>query len=68
MVFVVLMIMYSFCQWKKSLARTAAIVLYAAVVLELFLLFYPVLAGAPVEAAFVEKYLRWFPGWVLTAK
>ena len=67
-VFVVLMIMYSFCQWKKSLARTAAIVLYAAVVLELFLLFYPVLAGAPVEAAFVEKYLRWFPGWVLTAK
>lgn len=67
-VFVVLMIMYSFCQWKKSLARTAAIVLYAAVVLELFLLFYPVLAGAPVEAAFVEKYLRWFPSWVLTAK
>ena len=67
-VFIVLMVMYSFCQWKKSRPRTAAMVLYGAAVIGLFLLFYPVLSGAPVDAAFVAKYLRWFPSWVLTAK
>ena len=67
-VFVVLMIMYSFCQWKQSQARPAVIVLYGAAAIGLFLWFYPVLSGTPVEAAFVAKYLRWFPSWVLTAK
>lgn len=70
-VFVVLMIMYSFYQWKQSQVRLAVIVvmvLYAAATVGLFLLFYPVLSGAPVEAAFVTKYLRWFPSWVLTVK
>ena len=37
-------------------------------VFALFLLFYPVLSGQPVEASFVSDYLRWLPGWVLTAK
>lgn len=67
-VFIVLMTMYSFCQWKRSRARAAALVLYGTAAVGLFLLFYPVLSGAPVEAAFVAKYLRWFPSWVLTAK
>ncbi|HBA49265.1 MAG TPA: hypothetical protein DCZ91_16015 [Lachnospiraceae bacterium] len=67
-VFIVLMITYGFSQWKKCRTRTAVMVLYCAAVIGLFLLFYPVLSGAPVDAAFVEKYLRWFPGWVLTAK
>ena len=70
-VFVVLMIAYSFCQWKEKLSRRAMfsfVVLYGAAAVGLFLLFYPVLSGRPVEAAFVDKYLRWFKTWVLTAK
>ena len=69
--FVVLMIMYGMAQWgKKVSGRTflAAATLYGLTTFALFLLFYPVLSGQPVEASFVSNYLRWFPGWVLTAK
>ena len=31
----------------------------------LFLLFYPMLSGQPLEAAYVLKYLRRQPAWVL---
>lgn len=70
-VFVVLMIIYSFCQWKEKLSRRTLFTLaflYGAAAVGLFVLFYPVLSGEPVEAAFVDKYLRWFKTWVLTAK
>lgn len=70
-VFVVLMITYSFVQWKKKLSRrtfVTLVVLYGAAAVALFLLFYPVLSGQPVEASFVSRYLRWFKSWVLTAK
>ncbi len=70
-VFVVLMIMYSFRQLQEKVSRRAFLgfaVVYGAVVVALFLLFYPVLSGQPVEAAYVQKYLRWFSSWVLTAK
>ena len=70
-VFVVLMIVYSFCQWKDRLSRRTLltmVVVYAGTAVGLFVLFYPVLSGEPVEAAFVDKYLRWFKTWVLTAK
>lgn len=69
--FVVLMVMYGMLQWKKEVPRRLFItagVLYGLVAFALFLLFYPVLSGQPVEASFVVRYLRWFPGWVLTAK
>ena len=69
--FVVLMVMYGLLQWKRRVPRrlfflTAA--LYGMLAFALFLLFYPVLAGQPVEASFVARYLRWLPGWVLTAR
>jgi len=70
-VFIVLMIMHSLRQWKDRLPRPAfvtAAVLYGAVVVILFLMFYPVLSGQPVEAAYVAKYLRWFESWVLTSR
>ena len=66
--FVVLMIVYSLMQWKKHMSdRTFVIVCcaYAAVAFALFLLFYPVLSGQPVDVDFVIKYLRWRPTWVL---
>lgn len=69
--FVVLMVMYSILQWKKNVPRRlflAVGVLYGLTAFALFLLFYPVLSGQPVEASFVARYLRWFPGWVLTAR
>ena len=71
-VFVVLMIMYSLLQWKSRMEKhnrrafPALLLVYGAAAVGLFLLFYPVLSGQPVEAAFVDKYLRWFPDWVLT--
>lgn len=71
-VFVVLMIMYSLLQWKGRLEKLdrrafpALLLIYGAAAVGLFLMFYPVLSGQPVEAAYVDKYLRWFPEWVLT--
>jgi len=68
--FVTLMIAYSFLQLKKKLPAQVfpvLTVLYGAAVFILFLLFYPVLSGQAVDASFVDHWLRWFPGWVLTA-
>ncbi len=74
-VFVVLMIVHGLLQWnflnrteetrKKSFLVLS--VVYGLTVFGLFLLFYPVLSGQPVEASFVAKYLRWFGSWVLTS-
>lgn len=69
--FVVLMIAYSLSKWKKSVSPKKfylSIALYGAAVFGLFLLFYPVLSGQPVNAAFVDKWLRWFDSWVLVAR
>ena len=66
--FVVLMIVYSMMQLKKHISdRTFTIIccVYAISAFALFLLFYPVLSGQPVDVAFVVKYLRWRPTWVL---
>ena len=41
------------------------LILYAVSAVALFLLFYPVLSGQPVDADFVSRYLRWFRTWVL---
>ena len=38
---------------------------FIAVTLLLFVLFYPVLTGTPVDFSFVDDFLRWLPGWVL---
>ncbi len=68
--FVVMMIVYSLMQYGKRLSPRRLVILmslYGLAVLALFILFYPVLSGQPVEAAFVDKWLRWFNGWVLTA-
>ena len=70
-VFVVLMITYSILQWKDKMPKRNFIALaavYGIIAFGLFLLFYPVLAGQPVEASYVARYLRWFGSWVLTSK
>ncbi len=69
--FVVLMIVHSAAQLKEKLSGrqfTTLLLLYGAAVFGLFLLFYPVLSGQPVDASFVNRFLRWFDSWVLAAK
>lgn len=71
-IFTVLMVVYSLAHLRKTTGKTAfaaTVILYGLITVGLFALFYPVLSGQPVEAAFVAKYLRWFPkNWVLTAR
>lgn len=70
-IFVVLMIVYSLMQLKAKMSSKTfctTIALYGCVVVGLFALFYPVLSGQPVEAAFVDKFLRWVDSWVLVAR
>ncbi|MCR5609100.1 MAG: glycosyltransferase family 39 protein, partial [Lachnospiraceae bacterium] len=38
---------------------------YAALVIILFIMFYPVLSGAPVDKDYVSNWLRWFDSWQL---
>jgi len=45
---------------RKNVAITLAVACFA-----LFVLFYPVLTGIPIDRDFVSIYLRWFPSWVL---
>ena len=62
------MITYSFVQLKDKINKKAFIGLlatYALAVFLLFILFYPVLSGQPVDKDFVAQFLRWFDTWVL---
>ncbi|MCL1884575.1 MAG: phospholipid carrier-dependent glycosyltransferase [Defluviitaleaceae bacterium] len=58
--FVVLLIAMFF---KHFVKRDYLCFAYAGVVLALFILFYPVLSGMPVNIDFVDIRLRWFPDW-----
>lgn len=66
--FVALMIGYSFLQLQKRVKPKifyGLLIGYAGAVFILFAMFYPMLSGTPVDANFVEKYLRWNEDWVL---
>ncbi|MBO5335970.1 MAG: glycosyltransferase family 39 protein [Lachnospiraceae bacterium] len=68
--FVVLMIAHSLMQFKNHCSsKVFALILssYALVAFGLFLLFYPVLSGQPIEAEFAIQHLRWMDTWVLIA-
>lgn len=67
-VFVVLMIVHSLMCWKKDRRFLVVLTVYGFAVFGLFLMFYPVLTGQPVEADYVTRWLRWFDSWVLTSK
>ena len=38
---------------------------YAGLVIAMFIMFYPVLSGAPCNVWFAEHFLKWFNSWVL---
>ena len=70
-IFVVLMIVHSIMQWKEKLTKRSFLllcILLGCLAMELFLMFYPVLSGQPVDASYVDRWLRWFDSWVLTAR
>jgi dolichyl-phosphate-mannose-protein mannosyltransferase len=48
--------------WNTRKGKVAAIIIFASAV-AMFLLFYPVISGAPVSTSFINDYLRWFPSW-----
>ncbi len=49
-------------EWRPNARR--GLIIYLAIVLALFLLFYPILSGWPVPTPFAQSTLKWFPGWV----
>ncbi|MCL2499688.1 MAG: phospholipid carrier-dependent glycosyltransferase [Defluviitaleaceae bacterium] len=59
--FVILFITWFFKRYVKKPAITYT---YAGIVAALFVLFYPVLSGLPMNVEFVRKWLAWLPGWV----
>jgi dolichyl-phosphate-mannose-protein mannosyltransferase len=48
--------------WNTRLGKVAAIAIFAVTV-ALFVLFYPVISGAPVSTNYIANYLKWFPSW-----
>lgn len=68
-IFVALMNAYALKCLKPHINKKLFLIIisfYAFLTVLLFLLFYPVLSGQPIEAEFVDYYLRWFSSWVLT--
>lgn len=55
--------MYSIC--KEHPKRRKWMYVYAAAAVGLFILFYPVLSGAPTTISYAEHWLKWFNSWVL---
>lgn len=69
--FTVLMLGYTINTIYENVKNKKAVIIgsfaYAAVTIGLFLLFYPVLAGKPIQLEFAEHWLKWFSSWVLVA-
>lgn len=64
--FIVLMIGYAISRIVGENPRRRRVAyVYVAAAIGLFVLFYPVLSGYPVNKAFVTEHLRWFDTWVL---
>ncbi len=69
--FLMLMIGYVAAQLKMRLRPKVFYTLcgfYTLAVITLFIMFYPVISGAPVSGEYVDTYLRWMDGWVLIIK
>lgn len=64
--FVTLMLGYTFyCFIGENKKKRYLAFLYCAAAVALFLMFYPVLSGQPVDANYVNDGLKWLSGWVL---
>lgn len=64
--FVILMIGYFI--WiliKEHHIKRRDVFFYVGAAAVLFIIFYPVLSGYPVSVSYVDKFLKWFPSWIL---
>ena len=71
--FLTLMLGYSMYQFSKrsegkyfKSSRNLCIV-YAVAAVALFVMFYPVLSGYPIDYTYATKFLRWFDSWILVS-
>ncbi len=64
--FVCLMTGHSFekLYYKNPRLEKRIFAIYSIVVIGLFIFFYPILSGAPVNEEFVHRFMEWFDGWV----
>lgn len=64
--FLVMMIAYTFYLFGKKYKKTVYFMtVYVIAAAVLFVMFYPVISGYPVDYGYVVSFLRWFKGWVL---
>lgn len=62
--FLIFMIVYVIkCLYEDKIINRWVIVGYLAIVLVLYVLFYPVMVGIPVEDSYIADTLRWFSTW-----
>ncbi len=65
--FIVLLISHSaYRLYEKNIHTKKIFIIYTALAVLLFAMFYPVISGYPVEREYVETALRWFSSWHLT--
>jgi dolichyl-phosphate-mannose-protein mannosyltransferase len=65
-IFIVLMVVYCLSRYVEEKKKKSRIILfwgYLIIAVSLFLLYYPVLAGKPIDYAFAYKWLKWFKSW-----
>ncbi len=64
--FVCLMIGHSFerLYYKNLRAEKRIFAIYSIVVIGLFIFFYPILSGTPINEEHVHRFMEWFEGWV----
>jgi dolichyl-phosphate-mannose-protein mannosyltransferase len=48
--------------WNTRKGKVATLAVFAAAV-AMFVIFYPVISGAPTSTVYVHNYLKWFPSW-----
>ena len=67
--FIVLMVgysLYTLYNEAKNKKRAKYIIIgYSALVVVMFVMFYPVLSGMPVNPDYVKHFLKWFDSWIL---
>ena len=74
MPFITIMIAYAMYRFYQAMSKRKKqkmalniCIGYAVAAVALFVLFYPVLSGYPMDYNFGVKYLRWFESWVLVS-
>lgn len=60
--------LYESCKTEKGRRNVKlACIIYAACAIGLFIMFYPVISGYPVDVTYVKNFLRWFKSWQLAS-